>query len=226
VEMAYYFWLLRGSSSTVLVDTGFDPDVAARRGRTCVCTPVAALTALGVEPAEVDTVVVTHFHYDHIGNLDAFPAARFVVPRRELEFWTGPVAARAQFAAHVEAEEIARVERFVSEGRVRVTEGEEEILGGVRAIDVGGHSPGQQVTAVAVDGGLVVLASDAVHFYEELELERPFGVIADLAEMYLAYDLLKEMAAAGAAVVPGHDPDVLRRFPAADGSAVEAVVLG
>jgi glyoxylase-like metal-dependent hydrolase (beta-lactamase superfamily II) len=226
VEMAYYFWLLRRPGATVLVDTGFDPEVGARRGRTCLCPPVEALRRHGVEPGDVDTVVITHFHYDHIGNVGAFPRARIVVPGKELDFWTGPYANRTQFASHVEAGEVARLARLADEGRVERTDGTEEILDGVRAVNVGGHSPGQQVTVVAVAGGSVALASDAVHFTEELELERPFGVIADLAQMYAAYDVLRELESSGAVVVPGHDPDVLRRFPAVDGSDGSAVRLG
>lgn len=225
VEMAYYFWLLRRPGETVLVDTGFDPAVGTRRGRTCTWPPIDALRSLGVEPEDVDTVVLTHFHYDHTGNLDAFPRAQIVAPRKEFDFWTGPIADRMQFAAHVEADEIAEIERWMADGRVRLTDGTEEILEGVTAMTAGGHSPGQQVTTVVGASGLVVLASDAVHFYEELELDRPFGVIADLAQMYLAYDLLKDLAEAGAAVVPGHDPDVLRRYAAVDGSEGRAVRL-
>lgn len=211
VEMAYYFWVLRRDGETVLVDTGFDPAVGVRRGRTCVVEPVAALHELGVEPEAVSTVVVTHFHYDHIGNLDSFPRARLVVPRAELDFWTGAMARRFQFGAHVEEGEIAFIRRAGAEGRVRTTSGNEEILDGITAIEVGGHSPGQQVTVVAGEGGRVVLASDAVHFYEELELQRPFAVLHDLERMYAAYDLLDELAGPGSAVVPGHDPDVARR---------------
>jgi glyoxylase-like metal-dependent hydrolase (beta-lactamase superfamily II) len=70
------------------------------------------------------------------------------------------------------------------------------------------------VTVVAGESGDVVLTSDAVHFYEELELDRPFGVVADLEAMYGAYDLVKNLgAASGAVVVPGHDPEVMARFP-------------
>jgi glyoxylase-like metal-dependent hydrolase (beta-lactamase superfamily II) len=224
IEMAYYFWLLRSASETIVVDCGFAPEVGARRGRTCLWAPVDALRALGVERTEVSIVLVTHLHYDHIGNLAAFPAATLVVPRRELEFWTSPVSARFQFASHVEAGEIALVERAAAEGRVRLTEGTEEIAAGITAVAVGGHSPGQQVTVVQTGGAVVVLASDAAHFYEELELERPFAVIHDLEQMYAGYDLLKQYGRAGAIVVPGHDPDVARRFEqvaaAGGGSAV------
>jgi len=226
VEMAYYFWLLRREGETVLVDTGFDPSVGARRRRTCLCPPLEALRRLGVDAESVETVVITHFHYDHVGNVGAFPRAQFIVPRKELDFWTGSLARRFQFASHIEADEVARLEQLAADGRIRLTDGTEEVLDGVTAISVGGHSPGQQVTTVVAAEGVVALASDAVHFYDELELERPFGVIADLAEMYAAYDALKELADAGAAVVPGHDPDVLRRFPAVEDSDGNAVRLG
>jgi glyoxylase-like metal-dependent hydrolase (beta-lactamase superfamily II) len=222
VEMAYYFWVLRSPESTIVVDTGYAPAVGARRGRTLRCDPLDAVRAIGVDPQSVETVIVTHFHYDHVGNLGAYPNATLVVPRRELDFWTGPLAEREQFGAHVEVDEIAAIAAADRAGRVRTTDGTEEVAPGVMAISVGGHSPGQQLIRVAAVGGEVVLASDAVHFYEELELDRPFGVIADLGEMYAAYDLLKEYAAAGATVVPGHDPEVLARFPVAgaDGNAV------
>jgi glyoxylase-like metal-dependent hydrolase (beta-lactamase superfamily II) len=227
IEMAYYFWLLRRGEETVVVDCGFAPDVGARRGRTCLQSPLDALRALGVEAESVSTLVLTHLHYDHIGNLAAFPAATLIVPRRELAFWSGPMAARFQFASLVEPSEIAAVERAAAEGRVRLTEGTEEILDGVTAIAVGGHSPGQQLTVVKAAGRDVVLASDAAHFYEELELDRPFAVVHDLERMYAAYDLLKEVARAGAEVVPGHDPEVARRYPRVESAGpVEAVRIG
>jgi glyoxylase-like metal-dependent hydrolase (beta-lactamase superfamily II) len=208
LEMAYFFWLLRRGPETIVVDCGFAPEAGSRRGRTCLHAPIDALGALGVDPASVSTVLVTHLHYDHIGNLPAFPAATFVVPRRELEFWTSPAAATDPFASIVEPREIAFVADAAAAGRVRLIDGSEEIADGVRSVTVGGHSPGQQVVVVRGSGGAVVLASDAAHFREELELRRPFAVLHDLERMHAAYDLLDQLAAAGAVVVPGHDPAV------------------
>lgn len=218
LRMDYFFWVLRESSRTVLVDTGFAPEVGARRGRTCLCPPVEALARLGVEPDAVSLVVLTHLHYDHAGNVAAFPRAELVVPRRELEFWSGPGAARSQFAMHVEPDEIATVAAAEREGRVRLVEGSEVVAPGVAMTCVGGHSPGQAM--VVVDGvhGHVVLASDALHYYEELERDRPFDVLAGLEEMYAAYDTLRDLAETpGTALVAGHDPAVLERFPALGG---------
>jgi glyoxylase-like metal-dependent hydrolase (beta-lactamase superfamily II) len=227
VEMAYYFWLLRGGGRTILVDTGFDPEVGRRRGRTCDIAPIEALHRIGVEPESVSTVVITHFHYDHIGNLGSFPHAELVVPRKEMDFWTGPYAGRLHFGSHVEPAEIARIAEARSAGRVRETEGTQEVVEGITAITVGGHSPGQQMLAVTAAGGTVVLTSDAVHFYEELELERPFAVMADLEEMYRAYDLLRELAREpGTVLVPGHDPKVQERFaPLTEGDEASGVAV-
>lgn len=224
LEMAYYFWLLRSGERTVLVDTGFDPAAGRRRGRTCLVEPLAALERLGVAPESVSTVVVTHCHYDHVGNLGAFPDAELVVGATELEFWTGPLSRRAQFAPHVDRADIDGIAAAAAAGRVRTTAGEAEVLPGIRTIEVGGHSPGQLLVVVEQEGGRVVLTSDAVHFYEEMELDRPFGVIADLGAMYRAYDKVAELAREeGTAVAAGHDPAVMERFAGEGGGAEFAV---
>ena len=218
IRMDYFFWILRSAGETILVDTGFAPDAGIRRGRECLCEPLRALRRLGVRAAQVSQIVLTHLHYDHTGNLEAFPDAELVVQQRELEFWTDPLAARFQLAAVVEPAEIETVVRARREGRLRILEGSEEIAPGIAAIDVGGHSPGQQVTVVDAEEGPVVLASDAIHFYEELERDRPFDVFVDLAEMYRGYDVLRDLSGQpGAKLVAGHDPAVMEMFPPVDG---------
>lgn len=214
IEMAYFFWLLRDGERTVLVDTGFDPAVAARRGRTCEVEPLLALARLGVSPEQVDAVIVSHFHYDHVGNLGAFPAAEWIVPRAELEAWTDP-GARGLDRSHVEPAEVEAIAAAVAAGGARTTAGEEEVLPGVRTIEVGGHSPGQLVTVASAASGPVVITSDAVHFYEELELDRPFAIFADLAAMRRGYERVRELASApGAVLLAGHDPLSLERLGA------------
>jgi glyoxylase-like metal-dependent hydrolase (beta-lactamase superfamily II) len=225
-DLAYYLWVIGDGPDALVVDTGFDPAVGARRRRTCLCPPIDALARLGVDPAAVSRVLVTHCHYDHVGNLAAFPNAEILVSARELEFWTtSPLARRGQFAEHVEAGEIEHLAEAHRSGRVRTIDGTAAIAPGVTAIDVGGHSPGQVVVTVETGDRPVVLTSDAVHLYEELERDRPFAIVADLSEMYRAYDTVRDLCERlHAPMVPGHDPAVMERFPRVQGPAAGLAV--
>lgn len=225
ISLDYFFWAIRRGDETILIDTGYHPDAAASRpGRVCHIPPVEALAALGIGVDQVSTVVVTHFHFDHIGNLAAFPNARYVVQRKELAYWTGPHGARRAVAASVEPGEIAFIDEANRSGRVDLIDGDAELAPGVSAILVGGHCPGQQV--VRVDGGQpLILCSDALHFREEMDRYMPFNVLFDVEKMYTTYEAFNEWEAAGATIVPGHDPRVMADYPARAGADGLAVTL-
>lgn len=216
VEMHYYFWVLRGGGRTILVDTGFAPPAGTRRDRICLISPVDALRALGIHSRAVTHVIVTHFHYDHVGNVDEFPDAELLFARAEFDFWTSPMAMKEHFASLVESREVEAVVRAHREGRARFVEYPAEILPGVVAIPVGGHTPGQLVVVAAQESGHAILTSDAVHFYAELQLDRPFSILHDLSEMYAGYETIRAIAAErNRVVVAGHDPAVMTKFPPA-----------
>jgi glyoxylase-like metal-dependent hydrolase (beta-lactamase superfamily II) len=223
--MAYYFWVARNAERTVVVDTGFDPSVGARRGRAVVCPPLEALGRLGIEPRSVSLLVLTHLHYDHIGNVAAFEGVPIAAPERELAFWRSPIASRRHFAIHVERDELDRVQRLYEQGRVRALGPHEEVAPGITAVHIGGHTPGLQALVVASAAGPVVLASDAFHYYEELELDRPFAILCNLEEMYRGFDTLRELSAgAPELLVAGHDPLVMERYRPVAGEAAGLAV--
>ena len=143
------------------------------------------------------------------------------------------MARRSQFVTHAEAEEIAYLQRADAEGRLTLINGQHTLDDGIELIEVGGHTPGQLIVSVPTATGTVVLASDAVHFYEEVERDRPFAIIADLPAMYRAYDLLADLAAQpGTSLVAGHDPlvrDQVRPAPSRarrDGPDLPATATG
>lgn len=219
LDMDYYVWLARGRDGAVVVDTGFGRAGGDRRGRTRLTDPVAALRDAGAGPETSPLVIVTHAHYDHIGNLAAFASSPVVMARAEFDFWTGPLARRAQFAHSVEADELAGLPAIRDEGRLTLVDAPATVAPGVRVLPVGGHTPGQLVVLVDTAAGQAVLASDALHYYEEAERDRPFAFVADLPAMYRGFDLLAELAdEPGRVLVPGHDPEVARRFPALPGT--------
>ncbi len=218
----YFFWVIRdsaaagGPGTVTLVDTGFSPEAGRRRKREQWLTPGSALPLLGIAPEAVTTVVITHAHWDHAGNLDQFPGAEIVMSQDEYDFWTSSLARRRQFALHAEAAEIGLLTRARADGRLTLTSGESARLApGIELVQVGGHTPGELIVTVDDEAGTVVLASDALHHYEEIDQDRPYAVLADLPAMYRAYDLLAELAARpGARLVAGHDPEVRARFAA------------
>lgn len=213
MDIEYFFWVVRDASGVYLVDTGFSPAVGARRRRACHATPAELLPVLGIAPDDVTAVVVSHGHWDHTGNLGQFPRAQLVMAEAEYAFWTSPLAARTQFAEHREAQEIEALRRARAQDRLTLFSGQYTLAPGLELTEVGGHTPGELIALVAAGGGTTVLASDALHFYEEVERDRPFAILADLPGMYRAYDTLAQLAAQpGTHLVAGHDPAVRARF--------------
>ena len=89
------------------------------------------------------------------------------------------------------------------------------MLPGVSVHLVGGHTAGLQVVRVETAAGPVVLASDACHFYENLSADRPSPIVHSTPAAYAAFDRVRELAAPDGVVIPGHDPEVIERVPAA-----------
>jgi glyoxylase-like metal-dependent hydrolase (beta-lactamase superfamily II) len=233
-QMDYFFWVARDAERTILIDCGFNDASGARRGRTMLVPPATALRRLGIEPADISMLILTHAHYDHIGNVDAFPSAELIMSAREYEFWTGPLASRPLFATSSEAADIEALTRARATGRLRLLPGapaggqaggppggpatRQSVAAGIDALELGGHTPGQLVVLVGTEDGEVVIASDALHYYDEMRLDRPFTHVADLPAMYQGFELLRNLTAGDARIlVAGHDPEVMRRFPAANG---------
>jgi glyoxylase-like metal-dependent hydrolase (beta-lactamase superfamily II) len=214
LDIDYYFWVVRDSRGVFLVDTGFAPEAGDRRRRVHYTTPAEVLPGFGIAPEDVTAIVITHAHWDHIGNVRQFPRAQLVMTEAEFAFWTSPLAGRKHFAAHSEPEEIALLRQAREEDRLTLFTGQHTLVPGIELVEVGGHTPGQLIASVATpEGGTAVLASDALHFYEEVERDRPFAILADLPAMYRAYDTLAQLATQpGTHLVAGHDPLVRTRF--------------
>jgi len=212
IAMDYYFWVIRGAGRVILVDTGFAASVGERRGRTVHADPRDLFPALGIEAADAPTIIVTHAHYDHIGNLAAFPQSPLIVARAELDFWRGPLSRRGEFGALTEPTEVALLLAAEDEGRVTAVDAAYDVAPGIRVIVAGGHTPGQLMVEVQTRTGTVLLASDVVHYDEELDTDVPFAFLSDLPELYRAFDVVRAARAAGTTILAGHEPGILNRY--------------
>lgn len=218
ITMDYFFWIFRTDEQVIVIDTGFSPEAAVARKRQPVVKPADALARLGINPADVKLLVLTHAHYDHAGNLGLYPNAEIVMSRREFEFWGTDMSKRAQYAHHIDPLDIERIQALADAGRITFLDGPRNtLIPGIELHELGGHTPGQLALVVEMPEGPVILASDAVHYYDEFEQDRPFAVLDSLADMYKGYERIREwLQRPGALMIPGHDPDVMNRFAPVD----------
>lgn len=213
--LTYFVWLIAGPHGHFVVDTGFDEDMAKKRERH-VSRPIGeGLKALGVDPAKVRNVICTHLHYDHAGNYNLFPAARYHLQDSEMAYATGRCMCHAHQRFPFEADDVTALVRKVFDGRVEFHDGDDEIAPGISVHHLGGHSKGLQGVRVKTRRGHVMLASDASHLYAHVEQGRVFPITYNVADVLEGYRTLRRLASTPAHIVPGHDPLVLSRYPAA-----------
>ena len=214
MPMDYFVWLIRNAGRQFIVDAGFTAEVAAKRKRTFLRTPRAALAMLGVDTAVAPEVIITHMHYDHIGTYADFPAARFHLQDDEMAYVTGRYMLHHQFRHSFEVDDVVSMVRMVFDDRVVFHAGDDEIAPGVSLHRIGGHTKGLQSVRVHTKRGWVMLASDASHYYEHFEKGRCFPTTFHLGEVLEGYDRLRRFAESSQHIVPGHDPLVMARYPA------------
>src|SRR5665213_495467 len=209
IEMDYFFWIVKNAERTIVVDTGFSSHGGGVRGRTSLADVGELFEYYGVDVGESPHVVLTHGHYDHIGNVGLFPTSKFFMASEEFAFWSSHNAQRAMFHHSVEDDEIEQLRHVANEGRMVLFEDRIDVAPGVEAIVVGGHTPGQCIVMVKTNEGPVLLASDAIHYYEEYERDMLSMSVSNLIDMYEGFDCVREMLRLGEVqhLVSGHDPD-------------------
>lgn len=213
IAMDYFVWAIRNQTRTIVIDVGYGREEGERRGRTFLRCPAESLQLVGIEASSVRDVIITHMHYDHAGNLELFPNARFHIQDDELAYVTGRAMTHESLRSSFALDDVLEMVRLVYGDRVVFHAGDEELAPGVHLHHIPGHTRGLQSVRVHSDRGWVVLASDAAHYYENIEQGTPFSTLENLFLMLEGYRKLRSLAPSDAHLVPGHDPAVLGRYP-------------
>ena len=224
MALDYFVWAIVGAGRTVVVDTGFDYEEGKRRNRKIFRLPREGLEMIGVDAAKAEDVVVTHLHYDHAGTVDHFSNARFHLQEAEMVYATGRHMCHGAFNHAYTPAHICTMVQHAFEGRVAFHDGDAEIAPGVSVHRIGGHTMGMQCVRVRTARGWVVLASDATHYYENIEQVRPFPIVYNVADMVRGYEIMQGLAESNDHVIPGHDSKVMEFYPAPS-SDLEGIVV-
>ena len=216
MPLHFFVWVITNEQRTILVDTGFDRAEGQRRGRKVDLLPSEGLMRMGIDAAKIEDVVLTHLHYDHAGTTADFPNASFHLQDLEMRYATSRHMCQAPLAHAYSADHIKRMVDHVFSGQMEFHDGDDQIAPGVTVHHIGGHTMGLQCVRVLTGRGWVVLASDASHFYENMERTAPFPIVYNVGDMLEGYRKLRRLAESGKHIIPGHDPLVMERYPAAE----------
>lgn len=214
-DLEYFVWIARRPDRLFLIDTGFAHDAAKARGRELLRLPAEGIRLLGVDPDEVEDIVITHLHYDHAGTLNAFPRARFHVQDAEAAYATGRCMCHKMLRIPFSEGDVQAMVKKVFAYRCEFHDGADELAPGITVHKIGGHSKGLQCVRVKTKRGYVVVASDCCHLYSHMDEGRVFPITYSIGDTLEGYRTLLKLASSRHHFVPGHDPEVMKLYPAA-----------
>ena len=237
LDIACYVWVIKGGGHTILFDSGFYRDKFLTQWKPVnYFTPAAAVSRMGIKPEDVTDLIISHAHWDHADGADLFPKAQVWIQKDEYQFYTGEAwqpnpsldlstqqGRRAANGRHggIDPDDVLALVKINLEGRLHPVKGDDQqVLPGIRCYTGGKHTYQSQFCSVATRSGTVVLASDNMYLYENLEKHAPIAQTLDADSNLRAQDRMKTLAAKPDLIVPGHDPSVMTKFP----KAAEGVV--
>jgi glyoxylase-like metal-dependent hydrolase (beta-lactamase superfamily II) len=216
MDIAMIFWVLKGADGRIaLVDCGFHRErYFSQFAIKDYVNPSEALTPLGIKPDDVTDIFLTHMHWDHAGGIDLFPSARIWVQKDEYEYYTGPAWQAKNTHGGIDAGDVLELVKRNTTGRVTLVRGDDDVsISGVGFYVGGKHTWQSQYVSVQTRAGkTVILASDNVYLYENLDTHTPIAATLDAQSNLRAQDRMRTLASALGLIVPGHDPAVFTRF--------------
>jgi glyoxylase-like metal-dependent hydrolase (beta-lactamase superfamily II) len=223
--IAMTIWLIRGNGRNILVDSGFyRPQFFKQFKVAGFMKPSEAIAQPGIMPAgqpalkpeDITDVVITHMHWDHADGMDLFPKARIWLQKDEYTYYTGPAWQEKGNHGGIDSDDVLATVKLNLDGRMGLVNGDaQEILPGITCYIGGKHTFQSQFVGVNTKAGIVILASDNMYLYENLEKHVPIAQTFDAASNLRAQDRMKQLAASPRLIVPGHDPLVFEKFPKA-----------
>lgn len=238
VEVPMIFSLLQSDSGKrVLVDTGFaSGDSMTGPGFKKFVRSDEVLRRHGIDPATIDTLVLTHLHFDHAGNIAAYPNALIYLQRAEYDGWIAAIdefghlgTSKDRWAfSSLDIGNFDALEAARAQGRVILLDGDFVLRDGVTlrlARDT--HSFGIQWLEVQTVAGAFALAGDICYSYYGVERMWPPGYLQGNAWNILR-EMLRIKAVAGddlARLLPGHDMEIFTRHPSGESHGVRVAEL-
>jgi glyoxylase-like metal-dependent hydrolase (beta-lactamase superfamily II) len=208
VNAPVYVWCVKGGKRKIVVDAGVGTSAGELRveggGEEGLRR---ALQRVGLSPEEVEVLVLTHLHFDHVACAGLFENARIYVQRKEWEAALSPLPPLRPFYDRSLLEPLEGMDLVL-------VEGDHELEEGLTLLHLPGHTEGMQGLALRTKAGTAVMASDLLYTY--LNLHSPFphtpfyppAIHVDLREWFSSVQKVLRIASSRELVYPGHDPSL------------------
>jgi glyoxylase-like metal-dependent hydrolase (beta-lactamase superfamily II) len=216
LDIPVMVWLLKGANGhRVLVDAGFYRQKFVERWKLRdFRTPAEAVEAAGVKPEDVTDIIVSHARWDHVDGADLFPKATVWIQKEEYRYYTGEAWQPRGMHGGIDEEDMLALLSINTKGRLRFVDGDDqEIIPGIHCYTGGRHTWASQYVTAHTDAGTILLASDNVYLYENLEKRVAIAQTLDGVSNLAAQDRMRSLVSDARLIVPGHDPAVFDRFP-------------
>lgn len=207
IDLPVIAWYLTDGQKKILVDTGgpvpdgvhYMPYTQTEEQRLD-----RQLQKVGVTPEEIESVILTHLHWDHSSNNHLFPQAKFYVQKAELQYAVAPIPPQ------INSYDLP----LIFQTKYEILDGDTQFTDGIELILTPGHSPGSQTVLVDTEKGVYALTGDLLNLIEcwNMSPKVPNGWHVDLADCYRSFDKVEKRADV---VMPGHEPTILDhpRYP-------------
>ena len=212
LDIALVIWLLKGNGRNVLVDAGFYRDQFVQEWKPAdYVRPSEVIGRLGLKPEDITDIIISHAHWDHADGADLFPRARVWIQNDEFTYYSDPEHQKKTGVFPVDMQMLSALQ---SQNRLGLVDGDNKtIIPGITVYTGGRHTYASQYVGANTAKGIVILASDNVYLYENLEKSLPIAATFDADSNLRAQERMKKLAASPDLVIPGHDAAIFVKFP-------------
>lgn len=214
LKLCNIFWLLKGyNGKTILVDAGYI-DTAKTVDKNYV-RPDVVLQRIKVSPNDITDIIITHPHIDHIGGINLFPKAKVWIQKDDFDYFVGESWQDSSLRTGFEKNDVRNLIEINLQGRLKLVKGDNiEIIPGIRVFTGSKHTYENQYLLVNTKTDQVLVASDAIWFYYNLDKLLPARTYVLDPKAYVeAMKRMKTLVSNTNLIVPGHDDLVFSRFP-------------
>jgi len=219
MNMYFMYWLVKGNGKNILVDAGFlnDLDIFKVLKTTFYIRPDSVLLELNIKSDEITDIILTHPHWDHVDGISLFPKAHIWIQKEDYNYFVGEAWQKDGRHNGFYKRDVDTMVSLNLAGKLTLVDGDDkEILPGIKVYTGSRHTYNSQFVQVETGGDKVILASDNIWIYYNLEQLKsspyPNGTF-DTTAYVKSMQRMKTLASNIKYIIPGHDPAIFSRFP-------------